>query len=345
LIICDAWYGFPTQKRPRKERILAVARQLRNFASWNHQYRTRQQSFRDRQHSPSNTGYDDSIARILVIGRGEDVKAIKERMTEINTVEKISSLSLSERSSNRDETLTYDNDSEYIFLPETSLEQLCAQLGTHSKYKTDVHILDESSSTGAEVRMNSNDHHLQQHEQQQQQQQNMVVYLSPDATERLNPSLLPPYIVVIGMLVDRRVQPNRSKTRGESIQTSLGWRGEDTLTSTDRTTSNNNSSRLEVLRLPLDQLKVSDLDNYEALNIDTVLEIMQRWWYNSAQEISKSRGDTHHSCQRINQDRANAFVDATTRALLTHRERHPNRITHGGSNSKISTGTISKSQS
>ena len=31
IIICDAWYGFPSQKRPRKERINAVSRQLSNF--------------------------------------------------------------------------------------------------------------------------------------------------------------------------------------------------------------------------------------------------------------------------------------------------------------------------
>lgn len=32
-ILCDSWYGFPTQKRPRKERIQAICCQLQNVIS------------------------------------------------------------------------------------------------------------------------------------------------------------------------------------------------------------------------------------------------------------------------------------------------------------------------
>lgn len=77
------------------------------------------------------------------------------------------------------------------------------------------------------------------------------IYLSPDAQDTLDPSQRPPDVCVVGLLIDRRVQPNRSKER---------------------------ALKLEMLskRWPLEQC-FSDIDPNEPLNVDCVLEGMQQW--------------------------------------------------------------------
>jgi len=209
---------------------------------------------------------------------------------------------------------------------------------------------------------------------------NHIIYLSPDADETLDASSPPPSIVVIGMLVDRRVQPNRSKKRAaQSIAnlslsstttttnpphptttTTANGRGEggehDTLLSNANVTPPPKASiTSQCARLPLDALNVSDLGTDEALNIDTVLEIMQRWW-NNYDAFSNSNGSCGSSstvvctdedggngsgepndCTRCETMRVaalrNCFVDAAARSMLTHRTRHPNRTIHGGATS------------
>ena len=66
-LVCDAHYGFPTQRRPRRERINAVARQLRNFEVW--------VQGRRRDRSP--------IVSAAVVGAEGDVAAIRERLVEL----------------------------------------------------------------------------------------------------------------------------------------------------------------------------------------------------------------------------------------------------------------------
>lgn len=77
------------------------------------------------------------------------------------------------------------------------------------------------------------------------------------------------------MLVDRRVSPNRSKRRAAASNASLAH-----TTTIILTAGNTRSMMIQCARLPLDALNVSDLGTDEALNIDTALEIMQRWWSN-----------------------------------------------------------------
>ena len=110
--------------------------------------------------------------------------------------------------------------------------------------------------------------------------------------------------VVVGMLVDRKVQPNRSKSRAESIQ----------INDEEQTMS------IKPKQLPLNALNVSDFSQDEPLNIDTVMEMMERWWINA-----KYRDGSSESKRILH------FRDAAARSLLTHRQRHPNRTIHGGS--------------
>jgi hypothetical protein len=126
-------------------------------------------------------------------------------------------------------------------------------------------------------------------------------YLSPDADQSLSAAQNPPQVVIVGMLVDRKVQPNRSKSRAESVLESQ------------------KGLILDCAKLPLDALNVSDLKSDEALNIDTVMEMIQRWWVNCSKEGPSKK----------------AFVDASARSMLTHRNRHPVRTIHGGANDNV----------
>ena len=72
------------------------------------------------------------------------------------------------------------------------------------------------------------------------------VYLSPDADESLKPSSEPPRIIIIGLLIDRRVQPNRSRDRANILN-------------------------IITRRWPLEEC-FKDIDACEPLNVDCILE-------------------------------------------------------------------------
>lgn len=112
-----------------------------------------------------------------------------------------------------------------------------------------------------------------------------TVYLSPDAAHVLDPSQQPPSIIVVGLLIDRRVvQPNRSQKRACFLN-------------------------MPVARLALDEF--SNISPHEPLNVDTVMEVMQQWWWN-CESGEKKEG----------------FIQAATQAIDRHCQRHPNRPLH-----------------
>jgi len=233
ILLCDAWYGFPSQKRPRKERINAVSRQLSNFLEW-------------RSSSSSTSDSTMHNCRVSLLGSDGDVKAVKERMDEITN--------------------------------------------NHTDHK-DVDEIDFQSIT------------IQKYIGKQDTDED-VVYLSPDATDTLSCTSPPPRIVIIGMLIDRRITTDRSRKRSETLN-------------------------IRSARLPLDELNVKELTNREPLNVDTVLELMQRWYYNCDQLKKKNDG----SSGKITSDMyRKCFVSAAAYAMKTQRERHPNRTVHITSN-------------
>jgi len=240
ILICDSWYGFPTQKRPRKERINAVSRQLFNFLEW-------------RSSSSSSTTKSDSYVhncKLSLLGSDGDVKAVKDRIHEITN-------------SNSQST---DNDIDEIEFQSNNI--------TIQQY---IDKLQEEKDT---------DHD--------------VVYLSPDASDTLSCTSPPPRIVIIGMLIDRRITTDRSRKRSEAL-------------------------KIRSAKLPLDELNVKELSNQEPLNVDTVLELMQRWYYNCNQ--LKNKNDDSGEKITSNMYR-NCFVSAAAYAMKTQRERHPNRTVH-----------------
>ena len=222
-IICDSWYGFPTQKRPRKERINAVSRQLSNFLEW--------------RMSSSDSSVQN--CKVSLLGSDGDVKAVKDRIHEITN-------------SNVDEINFQSNNV------------------TMHQYIDNFQSIDQ------------------------------VVYLSPDATDTLSCTCQPPQIVIIGMLIDRRITTDRSRKRSETL-------------------------KIRSAKLPLDELNVKELSNREPLNVDTILELMQRWYWICDQLKKKNDG----SGGKITSDMyRKCFVSAAAYAMKTQCERHPNRTVH-----------------
>lgn len=233
ILICDSWYGFPTQKRPRKERINAVSRQLSNFLEW--------------RMSSSDSSVQN--CKVSLLGSDGDVKAVKDRIHEITN-------------SNLQST---DNDIE-------------------------------------EIDFQSNNITIQQYmDKFQDTADNDVVYLSPDATDTLSCTSPPPQIVIIGMLIDRRITTDRSRKRAEEVL------------------------NIRAAKLPLDELNVKELSNQEPLNVDTVLELMQRWYWNCDQ----LKNNNDESSEKITSSMyRKCFVGAAAYAMKTQRDRHPNRTVH-----------------
>lgn len=83
-----------------------------------------------------------------------------------------------------------------------------------------------------------------------------AIYLSPDAPRALDPHEPPPRVIIVGMLIDRRVQPNRSRQRAEKMQLSLA-------------------------RWPA----LVGWDPQEPFNVDCILEGMQQWHWNYSEAL------------------------------------------------------------
>lgn len=141
-----------------------------------------------------------------------------------------------------------------------------------------------------------------------------VVYLSPDATYTLPTTCRPPRIVIVGMLIDRRITEDRSRRRAEE------------------------SLNIRAAKLPLDELRVKELSSSEPLNVDTVMELMQRWWWNCdkveerLKQINcsgKSEGD--NNTENYGQLYKKCFIEAAAYAMKSQRDRHPNRTVHKNS--------------
>jgi hypothetical protein len=120
-----------------------------------------------------------------------------------------------------------------------------------------------------------------------------VTYLSPDATETLDLSQ-PPATVVVGLLIDRRIQANRSVRRAAG----LGVR---------------------TARWPLEELPI-ELDKNEPLNVDCVLEGMQQWYWNWQEKGPTDDGSEDPARAR--------FAAAAVQAIRRHQRRHPVRPRH-----------------
>ena len=255
IIVCDAWYGLPTQKRPRRERVNAVARQLRNFE---------QSSLLQ---STSHSSEQSRGIRVVLVGKGPDVKVIGERLDKLREEDNC-------KGERKEELIACKVE----LWPNVSVEEACRIV---NKYALDC---------GSEA--------------------NRPIYLSPDADKTLDPRKPPPRTVGVGMLIDRRVQPNRSNERANSIE-------------------------ITAARLPMDELNVEGLETNEALNVDTVLEMIVCWWDNVdglAAACDNGNNKQKKEVEKQEEMLRRCFVNAASAAMVSHEDRHPNRAIHGSGN-------------
>jgi hypothetical protein len=215
ILLCDAGYGFPREKVPRKEKIYSIAGQLANFIQW--QLSCRQQKEKtsengDKDERRRKKRFSSNLAAVRVVGCPDET--IRSTL-ETRILEK---LSLSEIP-------------DHVQISCDTMEQFFSSVF--------VVVDDDDGSSGS--------------------QSQRPVYLSPDAEEALDPSDRPPNIVVVGMLIDRRVQPNRSKNRASNLG-------------------------MVAKRWPLEDCFI-DISAKEPLNVDCVLEGMQQWWWNCDETI------------------------------------------------------------
>ena len=121
-----------------------------------------------------------------------------------------------------------------------------------------------------------------------------TIYLSPDAPPR-DSSKSPPSRLIIGGIIDRSIQVDRSKNRAATLN-------------------------IPAACLPLSLSHLALLQDSEPLNVDTVLEMCVSWRSNvNDTKAGEEYDDT-------------PFVDAVTTAMLRHEERHPNRPVHKEAN-------------
>ena len=287
LILCDAWYGFPTQKRPRRERICAVSRQLDNFLKW------RAGHYKDLCGVSNGEGKsvekDFDLCHVCLLGNEGDVEAVRNRMVEISNKNTSHSSSLSNSTVVEEEEMT-DVEKEMIFTPNIDIPDFLTLRKDNNNQTTKFHSNNEEE----------------------------VVYLSPDAPHTLSTTSPPPSTVIIGMLIDRRITSHRSRLRAE-----------ETL-------------NIRAVRLPLDELHVKELSSEEPLNVDVVMELIQRWWWNcdrlegklmpnvddGTKVTKEDSGNEEKIKKKLSEGYKQCFVEAAAWAMKSQRERHPNRTVH-----------------
>lgn len=264
LIVCDCGYGWPKEKRPRQEKIRAVAKQISNFLRWQEEIIS------------SPPVFNKSACRVVVVGSKSNLAPLEKRLSAIFVSNK-AECHLMQR--------VVFQEGDLLSLQESGIIGTSEPANGSTKTTAASNFLARyTSSTN-------------------------MVYLSPDAEEILDYKTKPPTVVIVGMLVDRRVALNRSKERASKFQ------------------QQQQQHSIEIAKLPLSQcqkiMRVTNSSNSlkdeEPLNIDTVLEIMQRW---------------HLQCAGCDDDdgaaldNGAAFVKAAVDALMSHQERHPNRTLH-----------------
>ena len=298
VILCDMGYGLPKEARSRKEKILAISRQLVNFLWW------QQHHIQENEASNVNSNKNQCSERRYVMARLEILdcpdsaaeEALKSRMEQL---------------------WSQENTKAKNVIPFPFPSNISFSERTLSSFYADSNVQQKANDS---VTMNPN--------------RMKAVYLSPDASHSLDPSKPPPHTVVVGLLIDRRIQLNRSRQRAEKLclpafQLPLSKAhlvlvqqdqredqaiGLQTENSDCKTTDNRPSKQTEDA--------TCRFESSEPLNVDCVLEMVQQWHWNSNGTASKA------SIDRKRWTPAEACFSAIHQALEHHAQRHPSRIQH-----------------
>ena len=285
-ILLDAGYGIPRETRPRQEKIYAISKQISNFLTWQLEESSRKQH-------PNNL----QISPVTVFGFGKDktmkneiMKRLKILLKDTTTATTTTTNTTADEENNEGGCQDDSNDEENnaaaaaAYVSDTVSDSAGLSIPGLPKHLSFARDDDEEHTT---------------------ELLNDAVYLSPDAPTGLNPCGAPPQKVIVGLLIDRRVQLNRSLQRSEKLNLEAKhWPLLDTLV----LKSNDDEQEEEKLHF----------HKNEPLNVDTILEALQQWDWNckiSGGEVVLDGDDT-------------PFINASFQAFRHHAERHPSRPIH-----------------
>jgi hypothetical protein len=181
-ILCDLGYGIPKEARPRKEKLLAIAKQLVTFLTW------QQQASCSSCDSPAAATNTTTAARLILVSCPDVTvqDALRARMHELWTC-----------------AATTDFPTSLLFSPD-SLPDWCARHSSGDPSPVTGLVTLPTAVAKPSTTSNNN---------------NKIVYLSPDAPDVLDATQAPPSVVVVGLLIDRRrIQTNKSRNRAAVLQ-------------------------------------------------------------------------------------------------------------------------------
>ena len=240
-LLCDLGYGIPNEARPRKEKILAISKQLVNFLVWQQTQLTDQQTA--------------APVVIVSIPNATVQTLLQHRMQELWKSKQKQQQSLSN-------ICPHLLPSNLSFSP-YSLEEWVARnrhcrRGHDDDDYDDCQIPEETAPglLSTEYAPQNND-------------DTDVVYLSPDAEKTLKPDRPPPRVVVVGLLIDRKtILTDKSRNRAIALDMAAArWPLEHIVTvDGNDDTDNHNTTPASIKNEPL--------------NVDCVLEGMQQWAWN-----------------------------------------------------------------
>jgi len=265
-LLLDAGYGVPRESRPRQEKILAIAKQIANFLQW------------QQQHAKSTT---TGMAPVTVIGCEDEClkTALLQRLE----------ILLDNASDFKQVTATTTKPP-----PDSDKNNACTENDNGNPPSSECTNNGDTDTPGSTRLLPIHFSFAKDPEHTAELLQD-AVYLSPDAPVALNPSRHPPGKVIVGLLIDRRVQINRSLHRSEQMQ-------------------------LPAKRWPMEVVGGTSDDAFhpqEPLNVDTILEALQQWSWNCWDKNIgfEAEDDT-------------AFLEASHQAFRHHVQRHPARPKH-----------------
>lgn len=198
LLVCDLGYGLPREARPRREKLLAIARQLVHFLHW-------QQRQLHTTASRESVPQKRAARMLIVLGTStsssssisSNAKKITKGIATSCNSHNHTSLreALDERMREVWRQLSADLDfpDDIVAFTDEPLEVVWQEFGTAAvALPTQGNDCDEENPS--------------------------LVYLSPDAERVLDPTKPPPLITIVALLIDRRtIQVNRSVVRAAEL--------------------------------------------------------------------------------------------------------------------------------
>ncbi|KAL7557661.1 hypothetical protein ACA910_001263 [Epithemia clementina (nom. ined.)] len=365
-ILCDMGYGLPKEARARKEKILAISRQIVNFLWWQQEQLNLPESRKllashvatatnvvtenvSHDHAcvdwnetawckspPQQQPKEESMV-VLEIVDCPDVEtelALQTRMEQLWVQEITKKQQQQQRQQQQQQDCEKRRSDHHHPPPPPPLLSFPANLSFSKRsleshymdYCGTVHDQETSNSISTTIRQSGRSFRSNQEENERIRDGNnttsdsgktdgangtggsQFVYLSPDAPHALNASQPPPHTVVVGLLIDRRVQLGRSRQRAERFslpmaQLPLSQAGlvlvpEHESEPADHPSPNNHHMRAKETHLAVTTDKNKHNNNpsscfvfqsSEPLNVDCVLEMMQQWHWNTTAMMRQPR--------------------------------------------------------